>query len=148
MERFSFIHFKNYQTSGGRKPIERCTAKLHYVSKNCKRVKYPYYCITLNSEISREIREKDVPYLNIRQDNFTGDIDFLFTKENNPDAIKISFGSGNSKCISIYCKGFVEKIMELLGISEDEAEDYPLNIGENRSRIADVVCLQVNKFNV
>lgn len=148
MDEFIYVDFKQYRSGGRGKAINRGAARLHYVTKDSERTKNPYYCITLNNEISKEIREKDVPYLRLRKNTITGEIYLIFCKEETSDAAKISFGRGRSNCISIYSKGLVERVIDFLEISKENAEDYLLNIGENKSRIADVVCLQINKFNV
>ena len=87
-------------------------------------------------------------YLRLRQNTITGEIYFVFGKEEAADAVKASFGRGNTKCISIYSKGLVETVINILEIPKEKVEDYILKIGENKSRIADVVCLQIEKFNV
>ena len=143
-----YVDFKQYRNGGRGKAINRGAARLHYVTKDSDRIKNPYYCITLNNEISKEIRDKGVPYLRLGNNPFTGEIYLVFCKEETSDAVKISFGRGHSNCISIYSKGLVERVMDFLKTPKENAEDYLLNIGENKSRIADVVCLQINKFNV
>lgn len=144
-EEFVYIDFKHSRRG---RAIDRGTARLHYVSKNSEKVKNAYYCITLNQEISNEIKDKDLQYLRLRQNTITGEIYFVFGKEEAADAVKASFGRGNAKCISIYSKGLVETVINILEIPKEKAEDYILKIGENKSRIADVVCLQIEKFNV
>lgn len=149
MDEFVFIDFKSRRNFGRGATIAKNAARLHYVTKESKRVKNPYYCITLNKEISNEIKDKNLPYLRLRQNTITGELYLLFETEYKEYSTKASFGRGNQKCLSIYNKGLVVKIMELLGIPKDEnAESYLLKISENKSRIADVVCLQIDKFYI
>lgn len=148
MNEIIYVDFKQYKNGGRGRAINRGAARLHYVTKHSERCKNSYYCITLNNEISEVIRDKGVTYLRLGNNPLTGEIYLVFCKEETSDAVKISLGRGHSKCISIYSKGLVEKVMEFLKISKENAEDYLLNIGENKSRIADAVCLQINKFNV
>ena len=148
MNEIIFVDFNQHKNGGRGRAINRGAARLHYVTKDSDRIKNSYYCITLNNEISEEIRDKGVPYLRLGNNPFTGEIYLVFCKEETPDAAKISFGRGNSKCISIYSKGLVEKVMEFLEIPKENDVEYLLNIGENKSRVADAVCLQINKFNV
>ena len=148
MNEIIYVDFNQNKNGWRGRSINRGAARLHYVTKESDRIKNPYYCITLNNEISEEIRDKGVQYLRLGNNPFTGEIYLVFCKEETPDAAKISFGRGHSKCISIYSKGLVEKVMEFLEIPKENDVEYLLNIGENKSRIADAVCLQINKFNV
>ena len=86
MNEIIYVDFNQNKNGGRGRSINRGAARLHYVTKESDRIKNPYYCITLNNEISEEIRDKGVQYLRLGNNTLTGEIYLVFCKEETPDA--------------------------------------------------------------
>lgn len=84
-------------------------------------------------------------HLRLRENVLTGELYFVFVRDNTPDSIKVPIGRGENKCISVFNKGLVDFLMKSLNIKREEAPDYLLDIGDNKSRMENAVVLQISK---
>lgn len=102
------------------------------------------YHVRLNSDVSNDIVKAEAYYVRLRRNVITGEVFFIFQQDQTPDSVKV-YLEYRGKCIIIACRGFIEAIGKLLGIPVSELDGHLLTVGENKSRMDDIVCVQVWK---
>lgn len=102
------------------------------------------YHVRLNKDVSNDIVKAEAYYVRLRRNVITGEVFFIFQQEQTPDSVKV-YLEYRGKCIIISCRGFVEAVGKLLGIPSSELDGHLLTVGENKSRMDDIVCVQVWK---
>ena len=118
---------------------------LHHVDSSNSTVKQPYYCVSFNVKISNLIAKKQCYYARLAENTLTGELFFVFSKEQTPDSVKIAGDPAKSHNIRVYGRKLVELIMERFGINNKEAYRFPLKISDDKSMTDDNITLLISK---
>ena len=103
--------------------------------------KNPVTSITLNNKVSKELREKNLVYISIRQDDITGEIGFVFSEDR---GLKMSTTGKEQDNLKLACKEWTERLLKVLKLEREKR--YILTLSNNLSKIDDVIFMKIINY--
>lgn len=127
----AFIEWELPQIKGRRKRMASNEVNLYKTNT--------YNTMTFNQDLTKLFLEKDLLYLEIRQDDITGEIGFAISKDK---GVRLSeTGTGGNTNLRLPNKEWVERLHKVLG--KPIGQRNILRLSENLSRKEDVLFYKI-----